>query len=619
MFDLNTSQLSIPNLGKGDVVDVSIKVNGIQIPDTFEVMNIHVQQCFNKISFAVIQLLDGDVAEQNFDSSDKDILSPGNKIEIQAGYLPDKDLIFKGIIIRHGLKITPDSRPSLEIECKDEAVKMTVGRKNKYIYNSKDSDIIESFANEIGLKSDVEDTGIEHSELVQYNATDWDFMMLRADANGLLVLPKNGKLIAKKPDFDQKEKFTINYGTSLYEFEAEMDARHQYPASKASTWDPESQELFEVEASASGVQSLSDGGLLGGIGNALGSAIDTVSSVGAALGVNLPGMTPNTDYSKVMGIDHLQIQHAGQLSKEELEKWAEAQYQKSQLAKKRGRVKFQGIADISPGDTLSLHGVGARHSGKVFVTAIRHEIDNGIWYTHAQFGLPHQWFHEQYDDIVCSPASGLIPAIQGLQIGIVTKLGADPNNEYRIQVRLPLVDAEGEGIWARVRLQDAGNDRSAYFLPEIDDEVIVGFINNDPRDAIILGAMHSSNHPSPIEHSNDNHEKGWITRSGMRMIFNDDEKSFTVETPDGKKIVIHDAANKICLEDQNSNKISMDNSGITIESGGDINLKARGDLLLEAINITNKANANFKAEGQSRAELTAAGEVVVKGSIARIN
>ena len=74
----------------------------------------------------------------------------------------------------------------------------------------------------------------------------------------------------------------------------------------------------------------------------------------------------------------------------------------------------------------------------------------------------------------------------------------DPDKEDRVQIQLPTVDAN-EGIWARVSSMDAGKGRGSFFRPEIHDEVVVGFLNGDPRHAIILGMLNSSANPAPFE------------------------------------------------------------------------------------------------------------------------
>ncbi len=104
------------------------------------------------------------------------------------------------------------------------------------------------------------------------------------------------------------------------------------------------------------------------------------------------------------------------------------------------------------------------------------------------------------------------------------------------------------------------------------------------------------------------------------MIFNDEKKSISLETPKGKKITIDDEADSIVLSDQNNNKIQLDASGITIESAKDISFKTvGGDFKIAANNIKNEANMQFSANGNAGAELQSAGQTVVKGSIVSIN
>ena len=87
-----------------------------------------------------------------------------------------------------------------------------------------------------------------------------------------------------------------------------------------------------------------------------------------------------------------------------------------------------------------------------------------------------------------------------------------------------MISKDDEGIWARVASLDAGKERGFFFRPEIGDEVVVGFLDEDPRHAVILGMMSSSALPAPMKGSDDNHEKGYVSRSGMRLTFNDDRR-----------------------------------------------------------------------------------------------
>jgi len=611
MFEMNQSQMLPPIPSQSDLVTFTIKVNNQPIPDPVAVNFIKVYKSANKIPYALFHIIDGNVAERRFQVSDMDLFSPGNPIEIKAGYHGRNNTIFKGLIIRHKVFIHENGHTGLEIECKDELVKLTVGRKNKYFFQQTDQEIIEEILRGRSIQNTVESTTGAHNEMVQFHATDWDFIVTRAEANGMLVLVNDGIINIKAPDLAQEAKFPISWGTSLFEFEAEMDARDQYPDAKTNTWAAADQEILETQPSG--------GGSAGGTAPAAPASAPFASIASDALGLETPGVPPNLDYTAVLGLDFFPLNHTGDLKQEEAQAWANAQMAKSRLAAKRGRVKFEGVHDIAPGDCITLLGVGLRHSGKVFLTGVQHEISGGIWFTHAQFGLSAAWFTTDYPDVVQAPASGLLPALNGLQIGVTTALESDPEGAYRIQVRLPMVSPRGEGIWMRLASQDAGDNRGAFWLPEIGDEVIVGFLNDDPREGVVLGMLHSAAKPAPLTASDDNHEKGWVTRSGIKMIFNDDKISLTIETPAGKKLIIDEDADEIQIADEHNNKITMSSSGIIIDSASDLTLKAAQNLTIEAPNTEIKAQTSFKAESQGQAQLIASGDMVVKGAFVRIN
>ena len=568
-----------------DLITFKILIEGEELSKVYEVKNITVSKEVNRIPTAQIILIDGDPSARDFQLSNEDLLIPGKEIEITAGYHSDEETIFKGIVIKHNLRIRANSA-QLIIECKDEAVKMTVGRKSKYFYESSDSDIFEEIIGEYGLSSDVESTNHTHAELVQYNASDWDFLVSRAQANGKLCFVDDGTIKIAKPDVSQSEVETVTFGGSLLDFDAEIDARHQVSKVAAYGWNHADQELVEVE--------------------------------GKDPGVSLNGNLSSSDLSDVIGLENLELRHGGVVTDTELQDWADAKWLFQQLAKVRGRIKFQGIPSVKPNTVLKLEGVGDRFNGNVYVSAVQHEISNGNWVVNAQFGLTTEWFSETFE-ISAKPASGLLPAIQGLQVGIVSQLEEDPDGEDRILVQIPIINNEEEGIWCRVASPDAGENRGIYFRPEIGDEVIVGFINQDPNDAIVLGMLHSSAKPSPITAADDNHEKGIITRSEMKVLFDDDKKIITIETPAGKIISLDEDEGAITIEDDNSNVIVINSDGISMESAGDISIKASGDVNIEGTNVSIAANAEFKAEGSAGAEVSTSAIAVLKGSLVQIN
>ncbi|KLT68471.1 type VI secretion system tip protein VgrG [Flavobacterium sp. ABG] len=568
-----------------DLVTLKILIEGEELSKTYQVKSIVVQNEVNRIPMAQIVLVDGEASEREFKLSNEDLLIPGKKIEIHAGYHSDEETIYKGIIIKHSIKIK-SSASLLIIECKDEAVKLTIGRKSKYFYEVKDSEAFESIIDLYGLEKDVEATNFSHKELVQYNTSDWDFIVSRAQANGKLCFVENGKITISKPDVTGSSVETITFGATLLDFDAEIDARNQFAKVSSYSWDYTNQELVEIEANDPSV--------------------------------SLNGNLSASDLSEIIKLENLELRHGGTITEAELQDWADAKLLFQQLSKIRGRVKFQGIPAVKPNTIITLEGVGDRFNGDAYVTGVFHELSEGNWTIDAQFGLNPEWFSETFD-IHTPTGSGIIPAIKGLHVGIVTQLESDPNGEDRILVKIPIINNEEQGIWCRVASPDAGENRGVFFRPEIEDEVIIGFVNEDPNNAIVLGMLHSSGKPAPIVASDDNHQKGIVTRSEMKVLFDDEKKSIGIETPAGKKITLDEDKGVIIIEDENSNVITIDSKGIKMESAGNIELIATGDVTIEGANVSLKAKAQYKAEGSAGAEMSSSAVAIVKGSIVQIN
>ena len=157
------------------------------------------------------------------------------------------------------------------------------------------------------------------------------------------------------------------------------------------------------------------------------------------------------------------------------------------------------------------------------------------------------------------------------------------------------------------------------FYPEIGDEVVLGFLNEDPRDPIILGSLNSSAKPSPITPNDDNLKKGIVTRSGMKLHFDEDEKSVTIETSSGNQISVNEKEKMVLLSDQSGNRAKLDPSGVELHSPKSIHITSDGDVEIQGINIELKATATLKAEGSATAELSSSGVTKVKGSLIQIN
>ena len=588
-----SNESTIPTPATPDVCTVGVLVDGAQIPGEFHVLSVSVRRELNRIPTATIQLRDGEASKSTFEASNSDHFIPGKKIEIRLGYRSQNDPVFKGIVVKHAISIRK-SGSLLTVECRDEAVKMSSGAKSRYFTDMKDSDIMEQIIGSYKLAKDVKPTRPDLKEVTQYNATDWDFLLCRAEANGQVVIVTDGKVTVTTPASGDEPVLTVGFGGTLLELDAEIDARRQSKGIKARSWNATDQEVLEAEAKEPPKS---------GSGN----------------------LAPGTLADVIGGGAH-EMRHGGKLSQPELQAWADGRLQRERLAKVRGRARFQGFAGIAPGKIIEVTGIGERFEGKIYVSGVRHSVDKGNWETDVQFGLGTETFAETYN-LRPMPAAGLLPAVSGLQMGVVTVLEKDPQGEDRIKVRLPLVSTVEEGIWARIATLDAGSRRGTFFRPEIGDEVVVGFLGDDPCHPVVLGMCHSSAKPAPEPARDKNHRKGYVSREKMKFIFDDQKKIILLETPGGNRMTLSEEDKGVVIEDQNGNKITLDDSGIKVESSKDLTLKAAKDIKIESgANLDLKAHSSLKAAGAASAELSGASttikgsaRTVIQGGLVQIN
>ena len=593
---------------ENSMVTYTIEVNGSPIPTDYDILSIDVNKPVNGISAAKISISEDGGADKEpgdgFQVSSSSTFVPGNKLSISAGYEGKNKVIFQGIITGQNLSVHPSIGAILSVECHDKAIAMTVGRKNASFANKSDSEIIGQIIKTNGLSANVQSTPIKWPELTQYYTTDWDFIVSRAEVNGLIVTTINGKVSAFSPGSDTSPVITISYGDNLLSFDADLDAMTQLERVKASSWDFQNQErIYEISKT---------------------------SNKG-------PGNLNSSTLARAMNTSDYELQTTGPLTKKELGQWSKAQLVKSDYAKILGALSLQGSSLIEPGKYVTLDGLGNRFNGDHIVSEVSHTIESGNWTTSISIGLSPHWLCQE-PDVMAPPASGLLPGIQGLYNATVKKMYADPDNQYRIQVDIPLIE-KGEGIWARLANFYATSGGGAFFLPEVGDEVIVGFLNEDPRFPVIMGSLYSATRHRPakgLTPVKDNNLKAIVSKSGVSVEFDDKRKSLSFTTPGKNTISLDDKAKNISVKDRNGNSIVMSSSGISIKSsksisidaGGSLSLKGKtgvniqasaADVSMKGINIKNQANVQFEAKGDMLAKLEGGAQTIVKGALVKIN
>ncbi|WP_343706923.1 type VI secretion system tip protein VgrG [Flavobacterium sp.] len=590
----------------GGIATFVVKVNGSPIADELSVLSVHIEKKVNRIASAKVTILDGEPNTGKFDASSSATFVPGASISIEAGYDNTNAVIFSGVIMSQTIRVDNLVGSALEVECRDNAIKMIVGRKSLTYSKQKDSDIMTSLiGNYSGLSADVTATSTTWPEQVQFYVTDWDYLLALAEANGLIVTTLNGKISVFPPDKTTTSVLTVTYGDTLLEFNAKLNAVTQLGNVAANSWD------FKTQAVVTG---------------------------NAAPNVSGSGNLTTKKLSEVVGLSTYQLQTSAPLETADLTNWSKAQIIKSEYSKIMGEAKFQGTNLVDPGKYMTFAGLGDRFNGDYLIAGVVHDLSQGNWVSEVSLGLSPFWFTEE-PDVMAPPASGLVPGAKGLFNATVKQMYEDPDSQYRVLVDVPLLDPKGQGIWARLTNFYSTSGAGAFFMPEVGDEVILGFINEDPRYPIILGSVYSSTSIKPftgLDPNQKNSIKAIVSKSGISVQFDDENKVWTVATPNKNTIIISDKDKKITIQDENNNSIVMSSSGIDLSSQKNINISADqnvtikgnqgvniqssgGDVAIKGLNIKENADMQYSAQGGQMAQVSGGMQLTLKGAMVMIN
>ncbi len=190
--------------------------------------------------------------------------------------------------------------------------------------------------------------------------------------------------------------------------------------------------------------------------------------------------------------------------------------------------------------------------------------------------------------------------IYGVVIGIVTN-NQDPEGMGRVKVKFPWLSNEDESHWARMASLMTGDQSGVYFLPEVDNEVLVAFEHGDVRFPYILGALWNGKEKPPAANDDGKNNIRVIhSRSGHVIRLNDEEGNETIEIVDksGKnKIVFNTAENAIAITTDKDITLSAPNGTIKLDAQK-IEIKSSADSKIEAgAGMDVKANATMNLKG----------------------
>jgi phage baseplate assembly protein gpV len=517
----------------------------------------------NKIPFAKFTFIASNPDVDTKADLPTDLLKKGQKIEVKVTVNKKAQTLFKGFIKSFEKRVS-DSCTTVKIECKDQAYQLTAPSEESDDSTETFKAKLDGFLTQANVTNKIESKGQSwEDEHITRNlhTIPWDYLVGFLDSIGMMVNVRNGEfntldILEAVPE----EKYAAENGINVFAFSGREDESKKLSKASIEYWDPSSQSMEKIEAEQEAEK-------------------------------NVKTLTLNE--SRFL---------TGTMTR-----MANTFLKRSNHAVIQGELSTFGNLEAKAGDFLSCNKVNKEiDKKKLLISKEYHTFENACWKTEYTLGVEsEQSFTETNSPSVPAQQAqtGQTNSVSGLQIGVVTQIEEDPDNQFRIKVRIPTLSENGEGVWARLANVFAGNEMGSFFIPNVNDEVIVGCLGNNPDTPIILGSLYSSQNAMPFPIAKENYTKAFVTKEGTKIQMDDEKKSIELSTKKGNKLLISDDEKGFVLEDENGNKIVMNADGITLDSSKDLILKAKMDFKMDS----------------AKAALSASATMDVKGSIIKLN
>lgn len=157
----------------------------------------------------------------------------------------------------------------------------------------------------------------------------------------------------------------------------------------------------------------------------------------------------------------------------------------------------------------------------------------------------------------------------------------DPDGQGRVKVTLPWSPDTGGSkyeAWARLATLMGGKNRGSWFVPDVNDEVLMVFEGGDPRRPYVIGGLWNGTDtpPDSMDGAGNNYRKVLRSRNGVKVTLDDTDgqEKLILETPGGQKLTLKDGPGSVEIVDSNGNSIKLETSGITVNAAAKVSVNA---------------------------------------------
>ncbi|WP_433292388.1 VgrG-related protein [Actinoplanes sp. CA-030573] len=501
--------------------------------------------------------------DAHFELFDKGQFTIGTRIEIAFRAEGDPMVVTTGEVTAISVEPGISGRHELVLTGFDLTHRLARVPKSRSFQRVTDADIAARIAGEYGLDAEVDATGATHEYVLQAGETDYAFLRRRAARIGFDVWVSEKKFYFKKTPRSTATPPKLTYGKNLSRFSTRFSAAERSDEVEIRGWDQLGKEAITGRSDTTDP------------GTDAPAAAEMADAARRAFGrvKRNAGQFPVTDQAEADALAGSLLLRA---SGEEVLLRGEA----------------AGDPLIGAGAKVHIEGIGSRMTGDYRVTGVEHSygatrpyLTRFVCGGKEPAGLA---------DLTGGATSDERRGWSGLVVGIVTN-NDDPEKLSRVRVKFPTLSQDDESAWARLATPGGGKERGLQWIPEVDDEVLVGFELDDTTRPVILGGLWNRKDapPDPGAASGGVVKKRMlVSRKDSRLTFDDDKPQI--------ELLLGGTSCAIKLE--------KSESSVTGEQ----------KLVVSATNVEIKATSKLSLSG-SQVEITASGPLTTSGKPIKLN
>ncbi len=500
-----------------------------------------------------------------------------------------------------------ESQAPIIVRGYDTSHRLHRGRHNRSFQDYTDSDIVEEIAAEVGIEiGQVDSSGEPRAYIFQENQTNMEFLRYRAARLGFELFVRDGKLYFRRPTAD--DNLTLEWLKDFGTFQVRVTSAEQVSGVEVRAWD-----YMGKQAIVSTAQSDA-------------TLTETEYGKGAAMSADF-GLSSRPPKAYVVDKPVESAKEADAI--------AQALFDELGGDFTVADAQAEGNPDIRAGRLVTLADMG-KYDGDYYIAETRHLYYNRRYTT--EFAVRGLRGGNRLGDLMMQPR--LRPG-QTFLVGIVTN-NQDPEGLGRVRVRFPTLTPQEDGSghesnWARVVAIGAGSDRGLHCLPEIEDEVLVGFEHGDIHRPYVIGNVWNGEDAPPdavadavnrgkvrlrtlrtrtghqmqfVEEDKGTSQAGLHleTASGAKVSLNDSTDTITVETKHGHRLTFSDSQGAITLRSRGGHEIALNDTMqvLSIRSTGSLSLQAATSVDIQALGLVNLRGASVDIQGVGSVNLRAA-------------